>query len=225
MLRSLMILFLAMCASVDVFAMDTGFTTEPMSEEDTNTFLKNTNISLLTREPQRKAIECFDVREDGMIAIGFGSYVCIYSSDGVFQYGYSFETNGKIGVELNESALNIYFVRSDVAVAVNPKGEIRSVETIQNTTQNNSYWNHSVYLTKRKIGEMEYVLQNDMGPLDFFASSYSQLAIIEGNGKTRIIYDVNSEQVSDVLDSAVFGFLIICLGICFAIKNRRNVND
>ena len=228
-LQSLVILLFMVGAGIDVFAMDTGFTTEPMSKEDIDTFLKNTNITLLSDEPPKKAIDCFDVNDGGLVAIGFGDNsnkkVCIYTNDGIFQYGYSFECSGKFGIELNKNILNIYYVRSDVAVAVNPQGEIESVQSIQNTTKNNSYWNHSVYLNRRKIGKTEYVLQNDMGLLNAFASSYSQLVIIEANGKTRMIYDVNSEQFARMLFSVILVLLFTCVVIvCInrtVIKGRR----
>ena len=100
-------LLLLVFGGVEVLAMKTGFSTELLPEDDINTLLKNVNISMLADEPPKKTIECFAVNEDGMIAIGCSSsenkMVCIYTSDGVFQYGYSFKCNGNFGIELDKS--------------------------------------------------------------------------------------------------------------------------
>lgn len=81
---------------------------------------------MLADEPPQKAIKCFSVNEEGLIAIGCGNSenktVCIYTNDGVFKYGYSFKCSGSFGIELDKSVLNIYLVRSDVAIAVNSTG-------------------------------------------------------------------------------------------------------
>ena len=116
-------LLLLVFGGVEVLAMNTGFSTELLPEDNMNTLLKNVNISMLADEPPKKTIECFAVNEDGLIAIGCNSsenkVVCIYTSDGVFQYGYSFKCSGNFGIEFDKSVLNIYLVRSDIAIAVN----------------------------------------------------------------------------------------------------------
>ena len=82
-------------------------------------------------EPQKNPIECFSVNENGEIAIGCSDSeqktVCIYADNGKFQYGYSFECSGSFGIEFENNNLNIYFVRSDVAIAVNQMGEVESI--------------------------------------------------------------------------------------------------
>lgn len=217
----LLLLLLLTNGGVKVFAMNTGFSTESLSENDTGTFLKNVNISVLADEPQKKAIECFAVNENGVIAIGCSDSenktVCIYTSDGDFQYGYSFECSGNFGIELDRNILIIYFVRSDVAVAVNPVGEVESILKIQNTPENNSYWNNCVFLTRRKIGGTEYTLKNDMGVFNLFASSYSQLITTNANGEESIIYDVSSTQCSNMIAVFIGVLLFICLVVAVVI--------
>ena len=223
-------LLLLVFGGVEVLAMNTGFSTELLPEDDVNTLLKNVNISLLADEPPKKTIECFAVNEDGVIAIGCSSSenktVCIYTSDGVFQYGYSFKYTGSFGIELDKSVLNIYLVRSDIAIAVNSVGEVESILKIQNTSENNSYWNDCVFSTKRKIGDTEYSLENDMRILNVFASSYSQLIITNKYGEESIIYDVNSAQFSNMVVVVgvviVFTCLVVAVVIWQFIKLKRN---
>ncbi len=212
-----------------MLAMNTGFSTESFSENDVKTILKNVDISMLTHEPSKDAIECFDINEDGLVAIGCGSSetktVCIYTIDGDFQYGYRFRCSGTFGVEFDKNILNIYLVRSDVAIAVNSVGEVESILKIQNTSANNSYWNNSVFLTRRKLRDAEYVLKNDMGIFNWFASSYSQLIAINEYGEETIIYDVNSTQFSNmavvVVGTVVFVCFVVVVVIGHFIKLRR----
>ncbi len=211
----LSVLLLLTYIRAEVLAIDTGFATETLPEKNINSFLKYIKLSMITEEPRKIAIDCFDVNEKGEIAIGRSEYnnktVCIYTSDGDFQYGYSFFSQGSFGVELNNDILLIYFVRSDIVIAVNPMGEIESILGIKNTIENNSYWNNFVHLTKRKIGDTEYTIRNDMGFFNLLASSYSQLVITDKNGNENIIYDVNSAQFSYMLKSFINKSVIVCI--------------
>lgn len=226
----LFLLLLLSSGGIEILAMNTGFDTQPLPKDKINTFLNNVNISVLTEEPPKRAIECFDVNENGIIAIGSSNFneksICVYTNDGIFQYGYSFKCEGSFGIEMDEDILNIYFVRSDVAVAINSEGEIESILQIKNTIENNDYWNHSVNATKRTIGNTEYNLKNDMGIFNLFASSYSQLTMTNEGGGVDIIYDVNQTQ----LTSMVIKFISALAFICFVsavvigqfIKTKRN---
>lgn len=202
---------------LEALAMNTGFSTEALPEDDINTVLKNVNISMLTREPQKKSIDCFDVNEDGLIAIGSSDSenktVCIYTDEGDFQYGYRFKTNGSFGIELDNDILMVYLVRSDIAIAVNSMGDVESVLKIQNTSENNSYWYNFVYLTRRSIGDKEYMIKNDMGFFNIFASSYAQLIVKNTDGEECVIYDVGAEQLLNM----VVTFVVVVVFSCFAV--------
>lgn len=225
------LLILMLINEGEVVAMNTGFSTGTLSKNDIETFIENVNISILENEPQRQAIECFDVDEEGTIAIGYSDSqnktVCIYTNNGDFQYGYSFECSGKFGIEIHNRVLNIYFVRSDVAIAINSKGEIESILEIKNTSDNYNYWNNHVFSTKRKIGDNEYILKNDMGIFNVFASSYSQLIITNKNGEKSIMYDVNSTQFSNMVIKFIGVLVFICLVIAIVfgqfIKQKRGI--
>ena len=109
----LFLLLLLSSGGIEILAMNTGFDTQPLPKDKINTFLNNVNISVLTEEPPKRAIECFDVNENGIIAIGSSNFkeksICVYTNDGIFQYGYSFKCEGSFGIEMDEDILNIYF--------------------------------------------------------------------------------------------------------------------
>ena len=211
----ILLLLLVVNGEEEVLAMNTGFSTEILPDEAKNTFLTNVNISMLANEPPKRAIECFDVNEEGMIAIGSGGSVektiAIYDMAGSFQYGYKFNTYGSFGVEWDKNKIIIYFVRSDVAVALSSAGEVESILKILDTSENNSYWNSFVLSPKRTVGRYEYILKNDMGVLNFFTSSYSQLVAIDSAGESNVIYDVNLDQMYKTI--LIFAAVVLAIGI------------
>ena len=231
----LSLFFLIMNGKMMTFAMNTGFSTEILSEDMKNRILENISIAVLYEEPAKNTIECFDVSDDGMIALGFSDsetkMIGVYTPDGVFQYGYKFNTNGKFGVEWDGNNIIIYFVRSDLAVSVNPTGDVDDILVIQNTIENNNYWNHSVFSKKRIVGDVEYTIKNDMGFFNIFASSYSQLVVtdIDVDGGTNIVYDVNSSHFVRVI-SIFIGDLIVVGIVIFliarqVIQQKRNTKS
>lgn len=218
-----LLIFLMINGTMEVFAIVSEFSIEELSKKDRETILENMDLSVLSYEPKKDAIDCFDVNERGEIAIGCSDFdnktICIYSDNGEFQYGFSFRTSGKFGVEFDVNGINIYLVRSDTAVFIDLQGQIATVCKIQNTAENNSYWNNSVFLSKRKIGETEFILKNNMGLFNIFASNFSQLIAIDSSGSTNVIYDVNSTQL--VKTTVLFGviFVVIFITVLVVIYN------
>ena len=203
----------------EVLAMNTGFSTELLSVEDMNTVLQNVNISLLADEPPKKPIECFAVNEDGVIAVGCSSSenktVCLYTSDGVFQYGYSFKCSGNFGIELDQHVLSIYLVRSDVIISLDSDGSILDAKSVQDTIDNNEYRNLLLYSTTRKVGNTAYLIRNDMGIFNWIASSFSQIVTIDATGTESIIYDVNSIQFTRMIvtTSLICVFVLVAIAV------------
>ncbi len=81
-----------------------------------------------------------------------------------------------------------------MAVSAAPDGKINEILEIQDTSTNNTYWYSSVFTKTKVVGDYRYTMKNNMGPLNLFAASYSQLVFVN-NGENRIIYDVNSQQL------------------------------
>ena len=188
-----------------------------MSENDRIIFASNINISVLKEKPVDRAIECFDVSENGMIAIGQDGIeekvLCVYSSDGEFQYGYTFNCTQSFGVEWDGQDINIYFVRSDVLLTVNKEGEIIDIVKVQNTTENNTYSNYMLCSTERTSGDTKYTIRNDMGFLNAFSSSYSQLIVTKSTGEEIILYDVNSDQLTKTLTVFILAVIFFLLAV------------
>lgn len=195
---SFVFMFALFTNAIEVKAMNTGFSTEEVSEKTRNRFASNIELSLLTTEPVKKGIQCFDVNEKGMVAIGQNGAddkrVCIYDSDGKFLYGYTFDSAQSFGVEWDGEYINIYFNRSGVIISLDSDCNVLNIKEVQSTIDNSIYKNHLKH-SKRSIGDTTYLIRNDMGIFNLIALSYSQVVTIDSTGAERIIYDINSEQL------------------------------
>lgn len=235
-LKIVIMLFLVLiiqCDITSVSAMETGFLTEEMSEEEKTKFLSNVNITLLNAEPQKRGINCFDVNEDGMIAIGTSEsekkYISIYDSKGIFQYGYTFHSSGSFGVEWDGNNIIIYWVRSDVAACVDSGGKLIDISKIPNSTENDSYWRNFVFIRERKIGDDRYKMVNGDDVLGFLASSYSQIIHTNENGDIRIIYEIDESYSVEVLTILIgvilfVGFVIYKMVLEFRKLKSNNIS-
>ena len=222
-------IFMLVCNPIVANAINTGFLTDELPEKVQNQFVENIELRLIETEPTKSSVVCFDVNENQMIAVGQKSsdrkIICVYSSDGIFQYGYTFNCSGDFGVEWDKDNLNIYFVRSDVVISVSQDGEISNVLEVTNSIENNSYVNHFMHATKKNIGDTTYLIRNDMGIFNWVATSYSQIVIKDVSGAENVVYDVNSTQLLSTILSAIFtlAFAIIVVIVVFrpVIKSMR----
>lgn len=223
---SFLLLILLIFTSVsEVFAMSTGFSvTDSFSDEEKEHIIKTSKVRLLKEEPVNEAILCFDVNKDGLIAIGTKNisdiyYVCIYNSDGIFQYGYSFVDSGSFGIEFDNENIIIYFVRSNIVISVDPSGEVLEIAKVDNTMENTSY-RHILRNTERQINDIKYKIKNDMGIFNLFVgqSSYSQLVKIDGFENQTILYDVNSKAFAKTLMIFIFALLFIATAVIVPTK-------
>lgn len=198
-------------------AVNTGFSVKPKPKEDADNFISNIGIVFLTEEPTKKAIDNFAVNSEGMIAIAQTktnvATVCVYSDEGAFQYGYTFHCEGSFYVEWDENNVNIFFVRSDNIITLDSEGALLDIAEVENTKDNNSYVNNVLLKSKYTVGDKEYSIKNNMGPLSLLAFSYSQVVVTDSNGESRIIYDVNSLQfIKTILIIVGVGtFAFVCI--------------
>lgn len=211
----LLSLILLLHFSMQASAINTGFSTEEYPKEKQDVLVSNTDFAFIETDPGKKSIQCFDVNNKGKIAIGqemAGNRkgVCIYSSDGSFLYGYSFECSGSFYVEWDNENLNIMFVRGDVLISVSPDGDILDIKNVLSTAGNREY---SLYLSskKRTVGDAIYMVRNNMGPFNYIAASYSQLLVINADGNEKIVYDVNIDQLTKTI--VVFILVLIFITI------------
>lgn len=214
--------------SVNALAMNTDFSIEKMEHSEQENFLSNINLRLVTEEPEISSIECFDVNDNELVAVGSKNLskriVSVYSSDGTFEYGYTFECDGDFGIEWDDNNIIIYFVRSDVAALFDEMGNNLEMQIIQDTMDNDSYWNYSVFSRQRTINGNKYTMRNN-GLLYFISSSYSQLIKTDTQGNVKIIYD-NSvaytiEFIIKVIGVILFVALVVSIVVFQFLKQRK----
>lgn len=224
----LLVFIMFTISSLESYAMETGFETETMSQEEKNEFIKNISISKLLEEPKKQAIVCFDVNDD-YYAIGYSNNqsktICVYSVDGIFQYGYNFKTSGSFSFELTENSIIIYSVRGDNLFELSSDGKLLDLCRVTNTTENSIYHDKTIS-KKRHIGEKEYKLKNNYGIFNFFVTSYSQLICVDENGNETVLHDVSSTEYKKVIFSiiagAIFVFGVITNVIILLIKANKS---
>lgn len=123
---------------------ETGFSTEPLSAESQKSMLEFMAIERLDSEPESDGIICFDVNEDGLIALGFDypgtkRLISVYSQYGEFQYGYTFNDYGTFDVEWDQHLLNIYSVRGGCVISVDQQGRVVDLLAVPRTSDNIQY--------------------------------------------------------------------------------------
>ena len=216
--RVLTIIFAAAVLSstlMPVYAMNTGFSTKEVTEEEREYCIKVTELTTLSTEPAKNKIFCFDVNDDGLVAIGTSNspdaYILVYSSDGDFQYGYQFSCDGRFGVEWDGEEILIHFAKGDVAAAFDRDGNNTAVAEIETTTANTYYWNHSIFATRRDKNGLAYVMRDNMGIWGAVSSGYSQVAAMDAEGNTTVIYDCSAVYKRQII------FILSMLLIFFAV--------
>lgn len=85
------------------------------------------------------------------------------------------------------------------------------VQAEDSSIQNNSLWNEITKKDHVYIGENSYSIRNQMGFLNFFSSSYSQLLKTDSNGNITTVYDVNSTQLTKTIMIFIAILLFIAL--------------
>ena len=182
--------------------MNSGYTSESIPKDKQEEIATLIDVRLLTDEPKKMAIECFDVNEKGLIAIGFDrnnpfgrSTIAVYSDKGDFQYGYQFRTEGTYVFEWAGENVIIHIVRSDWAVLVNPNGEVEEIREVPPTPENGRFRRKVLEATKKQINNETYYLKNNMGILNLVATNYSQLWHKTPDNNEVLLYDVNDAQL------------------------------
>ena len=209
-------LFLTICLSMtSLYEFKSNFSVSQISKEEKETIIANTDLTVITT-PANSTIECFDVNEDGLIALGHTGItkgdISVYSSDGTFKYGFEFQCYGEFGVEWDKDILNIYFVRGSVLVSVNSSGEIVNVADVEDTAENNSYYRNSIKATKRNVNGIEYEIKN------VFMSSYSQLVVKEPSGQEIVLYNANDSQLAQIVIVSIIAIVFTALGIIVVVS-------
>ena len=226
-IKALFVLLLAIIyvtfVSVSTFAMNVGFSTEEFSPEEHQRRMARINIEFSKEPPGRRTIECFDVNEKGMIALGYNKFgststICVFSSNGEFQYCYEYENSGSFTFEWDGDNLVIWDIRSGSAKSVDPSGKVLELRDVPSTYENTKYYRTHLLSPERYVGNVKYELRNDLGLLNLFAvQTYSQLVVIDEDGVEHVIYDASTTQIFKCIGFIIF-IIVFCSGFIYVIR-------
>lgn len=177
---------------------------------DEKQIINNIKISMITWEGEKRYIDSFDVDDNGCFALassdGKQKYVLFYDAEGIFLYGYKFFSTGDIRIRLVEEGLKIYFIRSDVSVLMDSKGNCLECKEYAEMKIPNLY-------TKKKINNRIYFLKG--GSVDWLLGAYSMFVSEDQNEANRTLYkvddDIRRERIIKLI--GVCGFFAIVLFI------------
>ena len=132
-------------AFISMLSATVGAAVSEIAETDRATFLCNLSLTLLSSEPEKDKIDCFDVNAEGLIALGTtggeGAKVLVYDEDGVFQYGYSFRAGQYFDIAWEGENIAIYFARSSMVACFDRHGNNTALRSVEPNSQSDEFWN------------------------------------------------------------------------------------
>lgn len=159
---------------------------------------KSLEFSLISEEPRKGGIECFDISETEKIAIGkngINDKILVYDINGNYLYGYKFNTDGTFFVEWENELLNVYLVRGSTRVTLDSLGNIINRLDLSEEEFNTKLEKISS-VEKERLGT-KVKLEKGENFFSLLSTSYSKIsASIDGGGKS-IIYDGNTLVLID----------------------------
>ena len=165
-----------------------------LPESDRESSLAYSQLIPLDSAIERQPISCFDISENGWIALGFEKSteksICVYDQDGLFQYGYAFENYGTISLGWNDDKLDILLNRGGHLMTLDQKNKILIVIDTRNLpSDSRAYKNSMRPFESLKVENRTYTLEHNLGFLRIFAPGYARLVVTDEDGLQQIIYD------------------------------------
>lgn len=191
-----------------------GLEATPVSEEDLQKYIDNSNIQISSAPSMDRSISCFDVSENGLIAVGLPGTpdtIHIYDSKGIFQYRYIFECDGIWGIGFVDDCIAIYYVRGDLIKLIDTNGQIIAVYDVPLTSANHAQIYNLIDRTSKQINDKTYHLESSIA---IFEAPYSRIIEISADGTTRVIYDVTFAHTF----RTVIGVILIISFFAFFIR-------
>ena len=219
-------LILLLSLGATIYSMETGFEIDPIDETRQQQLLKNNGFHLLTKEPEKEVVDCFDVNQEGIVAVGWNkSGVCtsvVYDRSGNYLFGVRLEAEGDLGLEFTNNSLNVYTVRSDYIYSIRMDGTLESVAEVKNNAYNSTYYNRRCTASARTLGDTKYELKKQ----SFLSSGYSKI-IIANDGAETVFYEVTgqkafSSNLFSIAWIAIFVLAIVILIVKIIIPLRKN---
>lgn len=220
MMRTLLICLLLLGCAACAWADEAVF--EPMSGEECQRFLENSALVLREADYADWPAVCFDVRNDGMIALGFdkpggGKYAAVLDADGTYQYGYSFRSSGSFLLDWEADGLGVIWIRSDVRGVFDSAGQCLRLESFEFDRAFSRYAS-ALRRTERTTDTGTYALRNDH-PLAALSSNYGKLVYTDAQGTEHVLHDAEG---ASVLSGVNILAVIVFVAVCVAFSARQN---
>ena len=200
--------------AVHAYASGASDTQDP-SKMTPDGFANNIEMVLLNEETKKTSIACFDVNQDGMIALGFDSSpkktVYIYDQTGRFQYGYEFYCSGCFAITFEDENLVVYFSRGQYVAVFDQYARCLSV-----TKVTNSQMTSLLYVSEKVTDSAHYQLERDIG---WHKRAYSRLVVIDSDGARHILFDVSFVHNTKVIVQSIVTVLFVGMVARRAIKH------
>lgn len=199
MLRKMCLLLCFMlmlnCYFPIVNAVSLNIETEDLSLDDRQALLKDLNFRPSSDSLGKTGITCFDIREDGTIAVGMSSgndaKVYLFDSEGVYMWGYSFTPAQAYGVMFHRNSLIVYLCRYDMIVRFALDGTIADIQKVTNYNQLHNELAAVLEQTSKEVNGVQYMLERDI-PI---GSAYSRLVIVDATGARTLFYDATENHL------------------------------
>lgn len=237
MKRKIVLALFCICAAVlsflyqNAYAYSAGeFYGDDIPEDEAARLIAYYDLKLEHDDNRLKSIECFDVREDGVIAVGSmqmlsRAHISVYDEDFNFIYGYSFKSEGSYGIMWDGNEIAIYFVRGSVIIRVNENGEITAMNNTADQSLEQGKIDSAFCAAKREKNGKVYQLGTAKGPfgIPLPATTYSTLCVSEG-GESHLLIDESRVQVSRIIiivSFVVIALIVFIVLMVLRIKGRR----
>lgn len=194
---------------------------EVTTAEAKERFLQNASLVVWKEKYADRPILCFDVRDDGMIALGFnrprgGKYAAILDPDGTFRYGYAFQCTGSFLLDWTDEGLGIIWVRSNMMGVFDESGRCLSLGEYENDRAFRQHANH-LSSTSRQVGDVTYTLRNDH-VLSGLATAYAQLIRTDALGERQILHDASG---ASLMGAVWIAATMIFVAVCVVVSARK----
>lgn len=191
---------------------------EITGEERLEDIYESISLKSEKREPFRNTIMCFDVNENGMVAvlhpIFFGrSRVCIFSSDGTFQRAFSFRNEGAAALRWKGDNLQVFCLRSVAFTFDMDANILEACQIIKGEAWSDFY--NGLFSEEKTVGDVTYKLDKE--------SKIQYIRSVSADGTLEIYNDGGMTLVTGI---AILAFIIIffsiaLIGVIKSFRERR----
>ena len=184
---------------------------QPMSADAQARFLRNVSLVVWQEDYAGRAVECFDVRADGTVALGFsrprgGKYAAVIDADGAFLYGYVFQCTGSFRLDWTDEGLGIIWVRSGVLAVFDESGACLSAQEVDLNTASSRYLRGLEQRTRTAAGSV-YTLGSD-----------GRLVRRDAQGTEIVLHDGSRGTLAMWIG---IGCVVVFVGVCLAVSLRK----